>query len=322
MPWRQPVCSEPRGGGPGEDSGCGAAGRGFSLRLPWSGRALSSASPEAVGGRAPGRSPKQAPPPPAGPAPARFGSRLVREDVLFLQAATPCSLGFTPKRGFRRPVKLPHPLWGVPHELPPLAPLSLFHPPLTVQLFPTQATPCGARARPSSLGAGLENPATSSHLPCAGHRAPRPSLARAGAHGPGGQAGYGQRRWPTAPGQGSSQRSALRLREEQYSPPGYGGPLQRAGAAGRQLASDPAETWQGRCKRCLREGAAETRRDARAGRSGREGSSGGAGGRAREAAFPTQPRARAGAPPCPAGSSPSCPLLAAVPAVAVRGSPG
>lgn len=82
------------------------------------------ASPGAVRRQGTWAAPEAGPAPAGWPRPARFGSRLAREEVLFLRADTPFSLGFTRKRGFRSPVKLPHPLWGVPNELfPPFIPM-------------------------------------------------------------------------------------------------------------------------------------------------------------------------------------------------------
>nr|XP_054369020.1 uncharacterized protein LOC123860423 [Mirounga angustirostris] len=66
-----------------------------------------------------------------------------------------------------------------------LSALSSFHPPLTIQLFPTRATPCRARATPSALGGG---PGIPGHLQ---PPAQRPALSPAPFPGPGGGARAG-----------------------------------------------------------------------------------------------------------------------------------
>lgn len=168
-PWRRPVCSETRGREPGEHAGCGAAGTGLSLRLPCTWRALSSASPEAVRRRDTWAVPEASPAPAGWPRPARFGSRLAREDVLFLRAATPCSPGFTRKTGFHRPVTLPHPLWGSRMNFSPFQPYRHF-----THLSPSNFSrrgppPVELAPRPALLAGALEYPATSSHLPSGSH---------------------------------------------------------------------------------------------------------------------------------------------------------
>lgn len=107
-----------------------------------SGLALSAASTAAVLGEGTWAVPDAGPAPDGWPRPARFGSRLVSEDVLFLQAATPCSLGFRRKRGAHCPVNPPHPLEGSRvNFFPPSHP----HPHLPTShhpTFPGAGTPC------------------------------------------------------------------------------------------------------------------------------------------------------------------------------------
>lgn len=201
----------------------------------------------------------------AGPAP-RFGSRLVSEEVLFLQAATPCSPDFTQKTVSRSPAGRPHPRAVVPNELrSPCLPVSL-HWCLTHQLSPARATPYLARATPRALSPGRGIPGRPRHLPClprARSPAPAPGTGRGVRGRPARQAtprggGPRLRGWgPRAHGPAA--------RAERHSPLGRGGPLLRAGAAGRRRASGPAGTWQGGDERCLREGAAETGREAAGG---------------------------------------------------------
>lgn len=141
--------------------------------------------------------------------------------------------------------------------------------PCLTQVSPTNFSqhwppPIWLAPRPAHCVQVPESPATSSHLSRGGTE-PRAFPGPWWGNRAAGQTGYAQRRRP-----GSSQCTALRLWQECHSPPGCGGPLQRAGAAGRRQASGPAGTWRGCDKRCLREGAAETGREARAGIAGRK----------------------------------------------------
>lgn len=202
---------------------------------------------------------------------------------------------------------------GFPNELQfPLIPI-LFHSRLTDQLFRCGPPPIRLAPRPAHSVQVLESPATSSTCQTAAlNPAPFPG-PRGGVR----DSRPGRLHPEEAPhGPGLGGPSAQPLRRKCHSPPGCGGPLRRGGVAGRQRASGPAGTWRGRDERCLREGAAETAREAPAGSVGRDRGREHRGQRApvSEAAFPTQPLTRQGAAPRSAGPSPSCPLLA----VAVR----
>lgn len=223
--------------------------------------------------------------------------------MLFLPAATPCSPDLTRKTRAGRAVERPHPPWGGgggPEGTSVPLSLTSLHSSLTTQLFPARATPDPARATPSALspGPGIPGHLPPPALPAAG----TPSFPeREAAKRVASQAGDAPRRRPAASGPGSSPCTALRLARVRHSPPGCGGPLRRAGAAGRRRASGPTGTWRGGNERCLREGAAET------GREAARGGEGPAGAPVRRLFRSILPRARAGAAPSPAGPSPSCP---------------
>lgn len=193
--------------------------------------------------------------------------------MLFLPAATPCSPDWTRKTRASRAVERPHPPWGGgggPEGTSVPLILTSLHSCLTTQLFPARATPDPARATPSALspGPGIPGHLPPPALPAAG----TPSFPeREAAKRVASQAGDAPRRRPAASGLGSSPCTALRLGRVRHSPPGCSGPLRRAGAAGRRRASGPTGTWRGGNERCLREGAAETGREAARGGEGPAG---------------------------------------------------
>lgn len=179
-----------------------------------------------------------------------------------------------------------------------------FHPGLINQLFPTQANSNLACSTPNTLGPG---PAVPSHLPSPAQRQVLSSESFSGSGGgargsrPGRlpQGGGPRLRGRGPPraqpcGSGTSATHLLSVagRRSAPGPRGGGGLLARLGHGEAVGSAD----WKG--------GPGGERWE-----RGREGVEGLAGA-PREAAFPTQPRTRAGALPHPAGPSPSCPPLA------------
>lgn len=188
--------------------------------------------------------------------------------------------------------------------------------PCLTQVSPTNFSqhwppPIWLAPRPAHCVQVPESPATSSHLSRAGALSPELFPGLGGGIGqqarqatPRGGGPHLRGRGPPSALHRGSGRNATHL----------------LGVAGRCSAPGPrgggrllARLGHGEAATSAASGRAQRRLEGRPGRGsleGRKEGSGGGNGRAREAAFPTQPRARSGAAPRPAGPSPSCPLLA------------